>query len=59
MKLFLEHLIEDWMSVATFTNYLLKEFKICPLSKILDAAILDNSFPGNFQVILVTFWKNL
>ena len=50
------------MSVATFTNYLLKELpisfgsvKLCPLSKILNAAILDSSFPGNFQVILVTF----
>ena len=58
MKLFLEYLIEDWMSVATFTNYLLKELpisfgsvKLCPLSKILDAALLDNSFPCNFQVI--------
>ena len=55
MKLFLEYLIEDWMSVATFTNYLLKELpisfgsvKLCPLSKILDAALLDNSFPCNF-----------
>ena len=51
MKLFFEYLIEDWMSVATFTKYLLKALaiscgsvKLRPLSKILDGATLGNSF---------------
>ena len=50
-KLFFEYLIEDWMSVATFTKYLLKALaiscgsvKLQPLSKILDGASLGNSF---------------
>ena len=51
MNNILEYLIEDWMSVAMFTKYLLKALaiscgsvKLRTLSKILDGAKLDNSF---------------
>ena len=51
MKIFFEYLIEDWMSAAIFTKYLLKALaiscgsvKLRPLSKILDGATLGNSF---------------
>ena len=47
-KLFFEYIIEDWMSVATFTKYLLKALaiscgsvKLWQLSKLLDGATLD------------------
>ena len=66
-KLFLEYLIENWMPVATFIKYLLKELtvscgsvKLWPLSKILDGAILDNSFKEisffmSFRVLFKSF----
>ena len=71
-KLFFEYLIEDWMSVAKFTKYLLKALagscrsvKLRPLSKILDGATLGNSFKEvrfyiPFHVLFESFrlfWK--
>ena len=68
-KLFFEYLIEDWMSVATFTKYLLKALaiscgsvKLRPLSKMLDGAIgwaillkiLDSLY---LYVLFRLFWK--
>ena len=70
--LFFEYLIGDWMSVATFTEYLLKALAIScgsvkhwPLSIILDGATLGNCFKEirfflPFHLLFksfVLFWK--
>ena len=70
-KLLLQYLIKDWVS-ATFEKYLLKvlviscgSVKLWPLQKILDRAILGNSFKEiiffiHFHVLFKSFrlfWK--
>ena len=66
-----EYLIDDWMSVALFTKYLLKALAISGsvkrwlLSKILDGTVLDNSLKDisfflPFHVLFKSFrlfWK--